>query len=438
MFDSPPFYWPDFFEDLGYFFWGRHTGFFLYLPFASLALLLFLLNRRQSATRWLFIATALGLALFFVIKIPLNWHGGAGFIGNRYFINVYPLFLFLVTAIRPLWLLPIGCLLGGLFLGPIVFTPFGAPVAEPTLQAHVRSLPYRLFPLELSIRRAVPGYVSVSFPGVSLIGRRDVFKAHQPETGVIWVQGAVRSEILVLSETPVDGLFFEVRTWRPDNRVFFDFAGAKSDMTFVDARTSRKRNQTIELKPGEISRITHESGRRFYVYNLWVDVENATRIADRKRALDIFNLGVQLRYLGRRDQVGAPQHYRLEWLAADIPSTVGSGELFEVPVRAVNRCYGSVSSDGPLPVKLGYHWINAQGERLVFGGRRSRFEGEVAPGDELAATMTIRAPEKPGQYRLVLDAVRENVSWFSRLGGEIYEAHVVVSVTRSSKASNGP
>ena len=41
----------------------------------------------------------------------------------------------------------VGYTLGGALLGPIFFTPFGAPVVEPTLQAHVRNAPYRHFPL---------------------------------------------------------------------------------------------------------------------------------------------------------------------------------------------------------------------------------------------------------------------------------------------------
>ena len=42
-----------------------------------------------------------GVALFALLWIPFNWHGGGGFVGNRYFVNALPGFLFLVGRIAP-------------------------------------------------------------------------------------------------------------------------------------------------------------------------------------------------------------------------------------------------------------------------------------------------------------------------------------------------
>jgi len=424
MFDGAPFDWPDFLEDLGYFFWGRHTGFLPYMPLAVLALLLFLLHDRRSITGWLVIGAAFALGLFFIVKIPLNWHGGGGFVGNRYFINVYPVFLFLVTTIRPRWTLAAAYAIGGLFLGPIVFTPFGAPVPKPSLQAHTRSFPYKFLPLELSIRRSVPGYSVVGFPGIALMGRQDLFKDHQPRQGITWVHGAARTPLLVLSETPLDSIFFEVRTWAPDNQVKFDLAGSKTEITFAGAVRNKQRYQTVELTPKRIDRRTYEAGVPAYVYNLDIDVKNGFRVIDHKDPSKIFYVGVQLRYLGRRDQIGAPQHYRFEWLSAEAPEVAEAKSLFNVPIRVVNRCYAEVSSTGALPVKLGYHWIDELGERVVYGGRRTGFEGKVAPGETISASIAVRAPDRPGRYTLVLDAVREHVGWFSERGGATHRATI--------------
>ena len=67
--------------------------------------------------RWLTLLSLASVALFFLIWIPFNWHGGGGFVGNRYFVNVYPGFLFLVTRIRPTWITAAGYGLAGLLLG---------------------------------------------------------------------------------------------------------------------------------------------------------------------------------------------------------------------------------------------------------------------------------------------------------------------------------
>ena len=40
-------------ENLGYFLIGRHTGLFVYMPFALVSLLLFLLPDRRDPSRWL-------------------------------------------------------------------------------------------------------------------------------------------------------------------------------------------------------------------------------------------------------------------------------------------------------------------------------------------------------------------------------------------------
>ena len=143
-------------ENLGYFFWGRHTGLLLYFPFAVLALLCFFADGRDWRGGSVLAALAV-VALFFLLFIPHNWQGGGGFIGNRYFVNAYPAFLFAVTRIRPRWVIPAGYAVAGTFLGVVLLSPFGRNVPEPTLQSHVRNPPFSLFPLELSLRE-MPGY----------------------------------------------------------------------------------------------------------------------------------------------------------------------------------------------------------------------------------------------------------------------------------------
>ena len=59
------------------------------------------------------------MALYFLLEIPQNWQGGGGFIGNRYFITVYPAFLFLVRRLRPSFLVVPFFGIAGLFLGPL-------------------------------------------------------------------------------------------------------------------------------------------------------------------------------------------------------------------------------------------------------------------------------------------------------------------------------
>ncbi len=74
-----------------YFFVGRHTGVLWYFP-ALIALALAALSRpdRVSASLWLGAGAA---AAFYLIWLPDNYFGGASFLGNRYFLPIYPLAL---------------------------------------------------------------------------------------------------------------------------------------------------------------------------------------------------------------------------------------------------------------------------------------------------------------------------------------------------------
>ncbi|MEO1367553.1 MAG: hypothetical protein AAFX50_10290, partial [Acidobacteriota bacterium] len=159
-------------EDVPYFLFGRHTGLFLYQPFALVAIVLFFAyGRRRPAGWWVLVSTA-GIGLFFLIFIPFNWHGGGGFVGNRYFVMAYPALLFLVTRIRPPWLVVPACAVAGLFIGPLVISPHGLSVPQGTLQAHVRHAPFTPFPVEHSLPE-IPGYHGQVQSGLWLWGRKD-------------------------------------------------------------------------------------------------------------------------------------------------------------------------------------------------------------------------------------------------------------------------
>ncbi len=418
VFRAPPTSLPEVRQSLGYFFWGRHTGLLIYLPFAVVSLLLFLIHRRRAVDGWLALAAMAIITLFFICVIPLNWHGGGGFIGNRYFIMCYPAFLFLVTRIRPVWLVLPGTAAAGLFLGAVIFAPLGAPVPLPTLQAHTRSPQFEMLPLELSLRKTIPGYSVFTYSHVVLMGRKDLVMPHRKRAGLPWLQARVPIAITVLTDRPIQGLFFELTTFNPVNDVDFEFAGERTTVEFRGVKRKADTTRVVELKPRDEPRPFHEQGALYYVYDLTVRTSAGERIYDRNMPSEVFFGGLGLKFLGRRDQIGRPEHYRVKWLDVEAPAEVLVGETFNVPVTLRNTSQSPFVSSGPIPVKMSYRWRTADGTDLGRAGRRSGFQPPLAPGGELATTIEVEAPGVAGDFQLELDLVRENVAWFSDVASE--------------------
>jgi hypothetical protein len=405
-------------ENLGYFFWGRHTGLLLYLPFAALAFAFFAAHGRRDGPRWVLAASIAVVALFFLVFVPSNWHGGGGFMGNRYFVSCYPAFLFLVTRLAPSWPLLAGAAAGGFLIGPILLTPFGPVGPEPTLQSHVRNLPFRLFPLELSLKH-VPGYHRYDVGPVTMVGRRDVFLPRGG--GAVWVRGAGSTEILLLSPKPVERAALLVDNPAAGNAIRLGMGG---DERRLDAVAGA---QQVVLTPDGPDRIRHpRGGDPVFVYRLLVETETG-----RVRPWDLelppsacpyfprdtsnregFFVGAAITYLGAPDAL-EQDVFAARWVRTTLPQQATAGTTFEVPVRLVNDSEVTWPVEGGARVELAYHWRRLNGEVVLWDGARTPLTSAVPPGATARSSMKVTAPAEPGRYVLELDPVFENVAWFS-------------------------
>ena len=88
-------------HNLGYFMFGRHTGFAIYFFPGVMAVLLFLAATRDRAMwQWLTFAAGVGSAVVLLLYMPFTYSGGGGPVGNRYFLGSYGVFLFLVPPLQ--------------------------------------------------------------------------------------------------------------------------------------------------------------------------------------------------------------------------------------------------------------------------------------------------------------------------------------------------
>ncbi len=121
-------YRQSFLWNLGYFWWGRFAGTLPYYPAVVVAGVLFVLAGPRAGRGGLALLALVVSWLFYIDRIPDNWYGGSGTIGNRYFLNLLPLGLFIVPAGRARLASAVSAALCALFLAPLLAHPVRSAV----------------------------------------------------------------------------------------------------------------------------------------------------------------------------------------------------------------------------------------------------------------------------------------------------------------------
>ncbi len=109
--------------------------------------------------------------------------------------------------------------------------------------------------------------------------------------------------------------------------------------------------------------------------------------------------------------------YRADFTAAPT-MTLATGEDTFIDVSVTNTGRVTWQPNAEAPFRASYHWLDGDTDRVVqYDGARTELPGDVAPGATAALAMQVRAPEKPGRYRLAWDLVQEHRLWFSTESG---------------------
>lgn len=423
IFRVPPFEPRSFLESLGSFLWGRHTGLLPYMPFALVALAVFLLHRPRQRAGWAILGAAAAVGLFTLLFIPFNWHGGGGFVGNRYFVIVYPVFLLVMPRV-PRWAVVVGTTVGALFLAPVLFAPFGLPVPEPTLQAHVRNFPFHLLPVEIQLRN-VPGYHSERSGGSFVLARREQML---PRGEVLWIEGNARVELHVQSNEPETSLAVRVTSAAPNNTIGLDLNGEKTSVRLEQGEGTR-----IDFATGPGRRVDRSGGERQWVRRLLVETSaGRNRLWQRPspprrceafawspEMEDNFWLGAELVILGRPEHADADV-FSAQWRRLLAPETLAPGARASARARLVNTSQhpwlGVDQALGAARVKLVPRWIAADGTSPLWDAPRIELPRTVTAGEELIVSLPLEAPASAGDWQLEVDLVFEHVGWFSHRG----------------------
>ena len=283
-----------FLHNVEYFFIGRHFGFVPYFFPGCVAVALWLLSRRRfDAWR---VLTFLGLAastLVLLVFFPYTWSGGGGPVGNRYFLNLYPVLFFLTPPMMSMAPAMLAWAGGALFTAQLLVNPFVS--AKFPIQSTERGAARRL-PVELTMANDLPVALDVSRAHV-LYSRDPVVllyfldtHAYLPdniavEPKAVWVSGSGRSDIIVRTEGSLDHLRMTAES--PIRTVFTVSAGGPVS--------------TIPIVPGQVASFDVPAsgvrGLKSYAYLLSVrSSEGFTEHLRVPSSDDKRNLGVMIRF----------------------------------------------------------------------------------------------------------------------------------------------
>jgi stage II sporulation protein D len=111
------------------------------------------------------------------------------------------------------------------------------------------------------------------------------------------------------------------------------------------------------------------------------------------------------------------------------------GETKTIQMTVTNTGNQPWNASGPNPVNLSYHLLDGNGRALIWDGPRIPLGGDIAVGASKQLTVGYTAPSTAGAFTLVVDLVREGVSWFEGLGSQPFRQ--TFSVTSGLVAGYG-
>lgn len=194
-----------------YYFVGRHTGLLVYFP----AALVFAVSalRRPDRFSWVLLATVAAGIVFFVVWMPRNYFGGSTFVGNRYFLTLFPLLLFAPRRLPGPRALIAVWIVGAVVWGSALLSVERARELDRSSQSHAYAGIFPLLPYE-STARTLDGWRDRYWEGT--FWRFTDPWATAGEEAFELVSGRPAAETLLATRGPVVALRLAVRSDAPE------------------------------------------------------------------------------------------------------------------------------------------------------------------------------------------------------------------------------
>ena len=274
-----------------FYFFGRFTGVAWYF-FPALLFLGLFLRGRKDLDRWLLLGAALAQILVYIAIMPDNYGGGGGSLGNRYFMNIYPLFLFLPTVKIRKGEIIAPWVMAACFLAPILISPLQTS-ADPA--NHAKRFPYTLLPVEYTLINDLP--TNTNPPSFRqqwghplredqfLYFLDDNFHPKPPHEDGWWTVGDKTADMVLRTAFAVREVVVRLQNNpRADNEITVTLDGRTQRIVLGPLQRS-----VLSFKPGNGFQILHSHQYRFKVGAAKGSIPyHENRLSDEKRHLGAF------------------------------------------------------------------------------------------------------------------------------------------------------
>jgi len=228
-----------------YYFFGRFTGITWYYFPAIMALFIFLFRRKQLY-QWLILVALAGEILIYCIFMPDNYGGGGGALANRYFLNIYPFFLFLPGLKRNFKQAGWTWGVAALFIAQILINPLQHSHFPST---HAKKFPFTWLPVELTLVNNFPTNtnpkahrqeVGTKYSWLYFLDDNFIPRTSSPlEKNGFWTRGDHKAEMILRTYYPIKEITIHVlNNPRLKNKVTISFAGQTQKIELGSTSTS--------------------------------------------------------------------------------------------------------------------------------------------------------------------------------------------------------
>jgi hypothetical protein len=108
-------------------------------------------------------------------------------------------------------------------------------------------------------------------------------------------------------------------------------------------------------------------------------------------------------------------NYDVDIIEYSIPDLMAVNSFYSSNITIENTGAEKWDRNGDNPVYVSYHWLK-DGKVLMWDSIRNKLPCDMLPGDTIKMDMNIGAPDEEGNYTLIIDLVKEGITWFETQG----------------------